>query len=95
MMSTGTCPVCNGSCRVPAGDHRYKNVVAGYDTTTDTFACNNCGGQYMFGKPRGQVKLRKDGTPCAHSYRSSDAGRCLTNYDCVHCSDRYQIDSGD
>ena len=22
-------------------------------------------------------------------------GRCLTEYTCVHCSDRYQIDSGD
>ena len=94
-MEYGTCPVCNGTHRVPAGDNKYKNVIAGYDKDTDTFACTNCGGQYMFGSPRGQVRLNKDGVPCTHQYVSKTVGRCLTEYLCVHCGDRYQIDSGD
>jgi len=90
-----TCPVCNGTGRRPAGDAKYKSVVAGYDANTDTFACNNCGGQTMWGKPTGKSVLRDDGTPCTHEYVSQNAGRCLTNYTCKHCGDRYQIDSGD
>ena len=95
MSNTGICPVCNGSGRVPAGDQKYKSVIAGYDKETDTFGCTNCGGQYMFGRPTGQVKLRDDGTPCKHQYVSKLVGRCLTEYFCVHCADRHQIDSGD
>lgn len=94
-MEHGTCPVCNGSGRVPAGDNKYKHVIAGYDKATDTFACTNCGGQYMYGSPKGQVRLRPDGTPCKHEYTSKTVGRCLTEYTCRHCGDRYQIDSGD
>ena len=94
-MEQGTCPVCNGSGRVPAGNHRYKEVISGYDKNTDTFGCLNCGGQYMFGRPTGQVRLNNAGQPCTHTYESSNAGRCLTNYKCIHCGDRYQIDSGD
>lgn len=94
-MEQGICPVCNGTGRMPAGDSKYKHITAGYDQSTDTFACSNCGGQYMFGRPSGKVKLNKEGNPCRHSYVSSNAGRCLTDYNCVHCGDRYQIDSGD
>jgi hypothetical protein len=94
-MTHGTCPVCNGSGRVTAGDRPYKTVLAGYDPATDTLACNNCGGQYMYGNPRGQVRLNRNGEPCHHSYTSRNAGRCLTEYTCEHCGDRYQIDSGD
>jgi len=94
-MTYGTCPVCNGSGRKPAGDYKYKHVVAGYDPATDTLACNNCGGQYMYGNPRGQVRLDRNGEPCRHSYTSQTVGRCLTEYTCEHCGDRYQIDSGD
>ena len=94
-MERGTCPVCNGSGRKPAGDYRYKHVVAAYDAATDTLACTNCGGQYMYGSPKGQVPLNKDGVPCTHSYTSRNVGRCLTEYTCEHCGDRYQIDSGD
>lgn len=94
-MTKGTCPVCNGSGRVPAGDYKYKHVVAGYDAATDTLKCTNCGGQYMYGQPTGEVRLRADGTPCTHSYKSKTVGRCLTEYTCEHCGDRYQIDSGD
>ena len=95
MNNYGVCPVCNGTKRVPAGDRKYKSVIAGYDKETDTLPCTNCGGQYMNMSPTGQVKLRPDGTPCKHYYTSKTVGRCLTEYFCVHCSDRYQIDSGD
>ena len=94
-MLKGTCPVCNGTMRVPAGDNRYKHVVAGYDPSNDTFGCSNCGGQYMMGRPTGQVPLDKEGEPCRHQYGSKTVGRCLTEYFCIHCNDRYQIDSGD
>ncbi len=94
-MEHGTCPVCNGSGRVPAGDNKYKHITAGYDKDTDTFACNNCGGQTMYGRPTGKVPLRADGTPCRHEYTSRTVGRCLTEYTCKHCGSSYQIDSGD
>jgi hypothetical protein len=89
------CPVCNGSGRISAGDNKYKSVIAGYDKETDTLPCRNCGGQYMFGSPKGEVRARPDGSACTHEYTSKTVGRCLTEYTCVHCGDRYQIDSGD
>ena len=94
-MEKGTCPVCSGNGRVPAGDNQYKHVLAGYDKETDTLECQNCGGQYMYGSPRGVVNIDYSGQPCRHVYQSSNAGRCLTNYKCIHCGDSYQIDSGD
>ena len=94
-MEYGTCPVCNGSGRRPAGDYQYKNVIAGYDKESDTLPCTNCGGQYMFGSPKGQVRLNREGQPCHHKYSSKTVGRCLTEYTCSECGDRYQIDSGD
>lgn len=96
-MSKGVCPVCNGTCRVPvpADQQRHKTVVAGYDSATDTFKCTNCGGQYMFGSPKGEVNLRPDGTPCKHEYTGTVIGRCYTRYICKHCGDSHSIDSGD
>jgi hypothetical protein len=94
-MEQGTCPVCNGSTRVPAGDNKYKQVISGYDKDTDTFKCTNCGGQYMYGRSTGQVRLNKEGVPCTHQYQSQTIGRCLTQYTCLHCGDRHDIDSGD
>lgn len=93
----GMCPLCAGSGRVtvPENMDRYKHVIAGYDKETNTLGCTNCGGQYMYGKPKGEVRLNKQGDPCKHSYKSSIVGRCLTQYICDHCSDSYQIDSGD
>jgi len=90
-----SCPVCSGTGRVPAGDSKYKNITSGYNNESDTFNCNNCGGQYMFGRPSGKVHTRPDGSPCKHEYKSATVGRCLTEYTCIHCLDRYQIDSGD
>ena len=95
MSNTGTCPVCNGSGRKQAYDSPYKSVLAGYDKETDTLPCTNCGGQYMYGRPTGQVRLNKDGEPCTHQYVSKYIGRCLTEYFCVWCADRHTIDSGD
>jgi len=89
------CPVCNGSGRVPAGNNKYKDVIAGYNKNDDTFKCTNCGGQYMFSSSSGFVNKNKEGTGCTHHYNSQNSGRCLTTYTCKHCNDRYQIDSGD
>lgn len=94
-MSHGTCPVCNGTGRRPAGNIQYKQSYSGYDAETDTLACNNCGGQTMYGRPTGQVPLNLLGEPCKHVYISRTVGRCLTEYTCTECGHRYQIDSGD
>ncbi len=96
-MNHGVCPVCSGSGRrpVPEDSRRYVNVLAGYDAATDTLECNNCGGQYMFSRPTGKVNIDFGGQPCKHEYTSTKAGRCLTEYNCKFCGDRYQIDSGD
>jgi hypothetical protein len=91
----GTCPACNGTKRVPAGDNPHKACVSGYDKSTDTNECRNCGYQYMCSTAKGVVPLRPDGTPCLHEYESWDAGRCLTGHICKHCGDRYDIDSSD
>ena len=91
-MTTGVCPVCSGSKRQPAGDFRFTHT---YDKETDTVACQNCGGQTMWGKPTGLVPLRPDGTPCSHEYKGVEAGRCYVRYICKHCSDVYGIDSSD
>lgn len=97
MENTGICPVCNGTCRVPVPEEskRYASVVAGYDKETDTFPCSNCGGQTMFGRPTGKVRLRPDGSPCKHEYSVREAGRCYRIYTCKHCGYSYDIDSGD
>jgi hypothetical protein len=49
----------------------------------------------MYGGPSGEVPLRADGTPCKHEYKGVERGRCYTVYTCIHCNDRYDIDSGD
>lgn len=96
----GACPVCAGTGRMPCPDndrpYAKKNGWFGYDANDDTVDCKNCGAQYMFGRPTGQVPLCPDGTPCKHEYKSS-AGpyRCTTNYTCAHCGDKHMIDSGD
>lgn len=96
MINYGTCPVCNGTSRRSASSEPYKTVYAGYDATTDTLPCYNCGSQYMFGKSSGKVRLRLDNNePCVHSYKGQNVGRCLTQYTCQHCGDSHQIDSGD
>mgnify|MGYP003351192026 CR=1 FL=1 len=98
-MTKGICPVCNGSGHRPCPDNlRDYGVKYGwynYRAEDDTVTCNNCGGQYMFGQPTGEVPLRSEGTPCKHEYTSATVGRCLTRYTCKHCKSSYEIDSGD
>jgi hypothetical protein len=92
---TGICPVCKGSTRIPAGDNKYKDIIAGYDKATDTFACDNCGGRTMSLRATGIVYLRADGTPCVHEYVSKTIGNCLNQYTCKHCPHTFTIDSSD
>ena len=98
-MTKGTCPVCNGTKQRPCPDNlrdygkRYGWY--GYNAENDTVQCNNCGAQYMMGTPTGEVRLRPDGTPCAHEYTGREAGRCRTIYTCKHCNETYEIDSSD
>jgi hypothetical protein len=95
----GICPVCNGTKRMlVAEEHqKYKGVLSGYNPYTDTLPCDNCGGQYMFSLPSGAVSLRPDGKPCKHEYKSKSDSRfrSLRIYNCIHCDDFYEIDSGD
>jgi hypothetical protein len=90
----GICPVCDGTLRRPANDTSWKTIIAGYDSSTDTLGCDNCGGQTMYGRATGIVLLNKDGNPCTHEYTSDTIGRCLTQYSCKHCNYKYIIDSG-
>ena len=94
-MEYGICPVCNGTCRVAAGNTPYKTMFADYDKATDTLSCTNCGAQMQYGRASGQVPLNRQGEPCRHKYVSKTVGRCLTEYTCSDCGHRYQIDSGD
>lgn len=95
-MERHTCPECSGTLRVPYKlDPSWKKVIYGYDEATDSLPCHNCGGQYQWGKPSGQVGSDYSGNACRHQYEGRNAGRCLTEYTCKFCGDRYQIDSGD
>lgn len=97
--ATGVCPKCDGTTRMPVPEEGYDRAwlpqVRGYDLLTDTFVCDNCGGQTMSGKATGTVPLRPDGTPCVHSFACRPAGRCYREYTCRHCPAKYRIDSGD
>ena len=92
---TGICPVCKGTLRVPGTPGKTYKYLAGYDEATHTLSCVNCGGQYMNGTPTGRVKLRPDGTPCAHEYLHQRVGECHHKYTCKHCTDSYYIDTSD
>lgn len=91
-MEKGTCPVCSGTTKILLSEDEKKWSWNKDKTHAD---CRNCGGQYMFGRASGVVNTDYGGQPCVHTYESSNAGRCLTNYRCIHCGDSYQIDSGD
>ena len=88
----GTCPVCNGTGKLPLTDND-KRYSWNKDRTHKE--CYNCGGQKMYGNGIGQVRLNKAGEPCVHKYTRRTVGRCLTEYRCSECGDSYQIDSGD
>jgi hypothetical protein len=88
----GVCPICNGAKEVPltAGELKYS-----WNKDKTHRNCHNCGGQKMYGAPQGEVRLNKEGVPCTHKYCSRTVGRCLTEYTCENCGDRYEIDSSD
>ena len=90
----GTCPKCNGSLRAES-QSKYAYMYKGYDKETNTLPCNNCGSQYMFGTPKGEVNLRPDGTPCMHEYKTKTISNCYHESKCVHCEDAFYVDSGD
>lgn len=98
-MTKGICPVCNGTGHKPCPDnlraYGAKNGWYGYRASDDTVTCDNCGGQYMYGNPSGEVNLNKDGVPCTHEYTSETIGRCYHRHICKHCGDTFHIDSGD
>ena len=98
-MSKGICPVCNGTKQRPCPDNLRKYGISngwyGYRAEDDTVKCNNCGGQYMFSRPSGVVRLNNDGVPCTHEYTNKSSGQHLTPYTCKHCADQYSTDSGD
>jgi hypothetical protein len=95
--TTAVCPVCNGTLRQSAGDGPYRQWAAGYRASDNTIACQNCGGQRMFGTPTGFVPLNKTGVPCTHNYsviqneRYSHVHSCV----CLECGDTFELDSGD
>ena len=97
MAELATCPKCDGTTRrpVPESSQKWKNVIAGYDPVTDTFACDNCGGQTMSLRATGKVPLNRDGKPCLHNYERKLLRNCYHGYTCIHCGDHYTIDSGD
>lgn len=91
-----TCPVCNGTKRVPAGDAQYTDIIYGYDKATHTFLCRNCGGQTMGLNPTGLVPIDPStGRGCVHHFEGRQAGNCYHVYTCTKCKYRYDIDSGD
>lgn len=98
----GVCPVCNGTTRVAplteqdAWMRTWRGGLSYYDPATDTKTCRNCGGQTMSGIATGVVRLRPDGTPCTHSWKGREAGRCYRIFTCIHgCGTSWDEDSGD
>jgi hypothetical protein len=88
----GICPVCNGT---KVRELTEQEKTYSWNKGQTHCACGNCGAQRMFGSATGEVRLNKDGNPCKHNYKSRTTGRCLTEYTCVDCGDRYEIDSSD
>lgn len=88
----GTCPVCDGTGRVPATG-QWDKFVASYDPDTNTVECRNCGTPYR--RSTGKVRLRSDGTPCVHERDVTVLGRCYRQYTCKHCGEYYTVDSSD
>jgi len=93
----GICPVCNGTKREAVGERKriYITTYRGYDSSTDTLTCTNCGGKSMYGEATGMSKIRPDGTPCKHQYKEELISKCYYKNTCIHCGDIYYIDSGD
>ena len=97
-MSEAICSKCNGSGRAPyQGDPTYRHITASYDAASDTFACDNCGGQTMSGRATGMTRIDPaTGLGCLHTFVERQAGNCYHIYTCSKlCGTFYDIDSGD
>ena len=92
-MTQGICPACMGTGRRSAEGVKWATMLASYDEASHTLSCQNYGGQTMTCVGTGKVPLREDGTPCLHEYKGHRLYNCCIEYTCVHCGDRYDIDS--
>lgn len=91
-----TCPMCNGTRRVPAKPGKLYTHTYGYDRASHTLPCRNCGGQTMGLNPTGLVPIDPfTGLGCLHDYAHRLAGNCYHVYTCRKCDHTYDIDSGD
>lgn len=98
----GICPVCKGTKRMSVRGIPHATTMPGYQgpgtSEPETADCTNCGAQYMFGRPTGLVKHNRDNIPCTHSYDQLHIGtnpKCIHLYQCRHCGDFMELDSGD
>lgn len=87
-----TCPMCKGTLQVP-GRRASDPSKRGYDATSQTVPCPNCGGQTMTGVPTGKVPADSDGNGCKHIYKGVTRATS-TVYTCIRCNDTYLIDNG-
>lgn len=87
----GECPVCVGTGRVPLTE---EDIKYSWNKDKKDKECCNCGGQKMFGTPKGFVPINKNGDPCTHKYVSK-VGRwkSTTMHACELCNDNYTTDS--
>lgn len=88
----GICPVCNGNKILPLTE---KEKSYTWNKNKTHRACDNCGGQTMFGVATGEVNLRENGEPCKHEYTGVTLRNCYHRYTCKHCNYKFDIDSGD
>ena len=86
------CPKCQGSKEISL---EADEVNYSWNKGKTHKPCNNCGGQYQWGRATGKVSVRPDGEACLHEYTGKNIGRCLTAYSCRHCAEGFTIDSGD
>lgn len=95
----GICPVCNGTLRQPVTDAERHGTKwnKSYDAESDTIDCFNCMPRGMFSSrvPTGKVTINREGVPCTHQFVEEKIGNCYYRYSCKHCTDSFNIDSGD
>lgn len=94
-MEKYTCPICSGKGRISAENRVWKRLMQGYNRKDDSFPCMNCGGQYQFGVPTGQVDLDVFGSPCVHEYKVHKVSGFAIEYVCDRCQDQYVVDALD
>lgn len=94
MTTLAECPKCHGTGNGAALTLFEKLYTWNKERTHHP--CNNCGGQYMYGKPSGMTHIDPStGLGCMHEYKHSLLGRCYHGYRCDNCGDNFTIDSGD